>query len=121
MADNRRVMRIADAVKRALGNIIETKLEDPHKGFITITRVKMSPDLRIATVYYTVLGEDEQKAATKAVFTRSKSFLKNEIKPYITSRWLPDLRFFFDETMDEAQHINELLKKIEHDTHSGPE
>lgn len=119
MAENRRINRYADSIKRSLSNIIEFKLNDPHKGFITLTRVKVSPDLKIATIYYTVLGDQAQKEQTQAVLKRSIQFLRSELKPYITSRWLPELRFFYDDSMERADRINELLNQIKDDTHSS--
>ena len=80
MAENRRINRYADSIKRSLSNIIEFKLNDPNKGFITITRVKVSPDLKIATIYYTVLGDETQKKHTRSVLKRSIQFLRNELK-----------------------------------------
>lgn len=119
MTKNRRSNRYADSIKRALSNIIEFKLNDPNKGFITLTRVKISPDLKIATLYYTVLGDDVQKHQTQVVLKKSNQFLRNELKPYITSRWLPELRFFYDDSMERADRINELLKQINDDTRSS--
>ncbi|MEJ2542516.1 MAG: 30S ribosome-binding factor RbfA [Calditrichaceae bacterium] len=119
MAENRRINRYADSIKRALSNIVEFKLNDPHKGFVTLTRVKVSPDLKIASVYYTVLGDDSQKDKTQAVLKKSIQFLRNELKPYITSRWLPELRFFYDDSMERADRINELLKQIKDDPNSS--
>jgi ribosome-binding factor A len=116
MAENRRLNRYADLIKRSLSNIIEFKLSDPRKGFITVTRVKVSPDLKIATIYYTVLGDETQKEQTRAVLKKSTPFLRSELKPFITSRWLPELRFFYDDSMDKADRINELLKQIKDDT-----
>jgi len=119
MAENRRINRYADSIKRALSNIIEFKLNNPHKGFITLTRVKVSPDLKIATVYYTVLGDDAQKDQTQAVLKKSNQFLRSELKPFITSRWLPELRFFYDDSMERVDRINDLLKQIKDDTRSS--
>ena len=119
MAENRRINRYADSVKRALSNIIEFKLNNPHKGFITLTRVKVSPDLKIATVYYTVLGDEAQKNQTQTVLKKSIQFLRSELKPFITSRWLPELRFFYDDSMERVDRINDLLKQIKDDTRSS--
>lgn len=118
MADNRRLKKYGDTIKRAVSEILEFKVTDPRKGFITVTKVKMSPDLRLASIYYTVLGEEEQRDLTAKVLKNSKQFIKNELKPAINSRWLPDLRFFYDDTMEKALRIEQLLKKIEHDPNS---
>ncbi len=119
MADDRRLRKYADMIKRSLGQIIEYKLEDPQKGFITLTRTKISADLKIASIYYTVLGDEAQKELTKKVLKKSTPFLRNELKPFITSRWIPELRFFYDDSQEEAERINELLKKIEYDKTSA--
>ncbi|MBN2425973.1 MAG: 30S ribosome-binding factor RbfA [Calditrichaceae bacterium] len=121
MADDRRLKRYADMIKRALGEIIEFKLKDPNKGFITITGSKISADLKIASVYYTVLGDNEQRETTKMILNKSRAFLRSELKPFIKSRWLPEIRFFYDESQDEADKINKLLKQIENDYTSKEE
>jgi ribosome-binding factor A len=115
MADQRRLNRFAGAIKKALGATIDLKLEDPDKGYITLTRVRVSPDLKIASVYYTVLGDDEQKHKTAAVLKRSSTFLRNELKPSIRARWLPELRFSYDDSIDYAERIDVLLKQIKKD------
>ena len=116
MADSRRLKKYADSIKRAVSEILEFKVTDPRKGFLTVTKVKMSPDLKLASVYYTVLGDDHQKQTTAQVLKNSKAFIKNELKPAIASRWLPDLRFFYDDTLENAERIEMLLKKIEDDS-----
>lgn len=121
MSAKRRLDRYADLIKRSLSTIVEFKLEDPRKGFITITNVRVSPDLKIAFVYYTVLGDQYQREQSKLVLKHSNAFLRKELKPFITSRWLPELRFFYDDSMDKAYRINELLKQIKKDAHSEEE
>ena len=118
MADRRRLKKYADTIKRAVSEILEFKVTDPRKGFITVTKVKMSPDLRLASIYYTVMGDGKQRETTAKVLKHSKAFIKNELKPAIASRWLPDLRFFYDDTLENAQRIEMLLKKIENDSGS---
>jgi ribosome-binding factor A len=119
MAEKRRLVKYAGNIKKTVSSIIDLKVKDPEKGFVTITSVKVSPDLRIASIYYTVLGDDEQKVKTKKALDRSTGFIRNELKPSIKSRWLPELRFFYDETLDQAYKINKLINKIHND--SGPE
>ncbi len=116
MADDRRIKRYSDSIKRAVSEILEFKVKDPRKGFVTVTRVKVSPDLRIASVYYTVLGETEQRRLTALALEHSKAFIKNELKPSIASRFLPELRFFYDDTFEHASRIEALLKQIEDDS-----
>lgn len=121
MADDRRVRRVADAIKRAVSDIIEFKLKNPHKGFVTVTGVKVSADLRIASIYYTVLGDEEQRSKTADIFEHAKHFIRNELKPSITTRYIPELRFFYDEGQMYADHIDHLIKKINDDSRSPEE
>ena len=115
MADNRRLVKYAGNLKKEVSYIIDRKVNDPEKGFITINAVRVSPDLKIASIYYTVLGDDEQKEKSKRALERSKGFIRNELKPSIKSFWLPELRFFYDDTIEQAQKINTLISKI-HDS-----
>lgn len=118
MADNRRVKKVADSIKRAVSEIIEFKVKDPRIGFVTVTGVKVSPDLRVASVYYTVLGDAAQREETRLVLFRSGSFIRNELKPFVRTRWLPELRFFYDESQEEAERLELLLSKIKSDPDS---
>lgn len=121
MADSRRVKKVADSIRRAVSEILEFKVKDPRRGFVTVTGVKVSPDLRIASVYYTVLGDAGQKENTRLVLDRSVSFIRNELKPFVRTRWLPELRFFYDESQEEAEKLEQLLKKIKSDADSQEE
>jgi len=118
MAENRRLVKFAGNIKKAVSAILDQKVKDPDKGFVTLTSVKISPDLKIATIYYTVLGNEDQKKKTQKALERSKGFIRNELKPSIKSRWLPELRFFFDETLEQADKINKLINKIHDGTGS---
>lgn len=119
MADNRRLVKYAGNLKKELSFIISRKVNDPEKGFITINTVRVSQDLRIAFIYYTVMGDDDQKEKSKRALDRSKGYIRNELKPSIKSRWLPELRFFYDDTIEYAHKINTLLSKIH--ANSDPE
>jgi len=116
MADNRRLERVAGNLKKEISLILDRKVSDPDKGLVTISAVKVSPDLKIAKVYYTVFGDDAQKAKTKKALRRSSGFIRNELKPSIKSRWLPELHFYYDESIEYAQHINALIAKIHDDS-----
>ncbi len=87
---------------------------------ITITQVKVSGDLRIANVYYTSLGDSEQRQKSQQTLEKANHFIRNELSPFLKLRFIPELRFFYDESLDYSQHINELIKKIHlSDTEKG--
>jgi ribosome-binding factor A len=108
----RRGRRLADQVKYELGWIIELKLKDPKIGFLTLTRVKMSSDLRLATVYFSVLGESDQREHAVEAMNRAKKFLRRELGNRLNTRFLPELRFHFDDSLEYSAHINKILNKI---------
>jgi ribosome-binding factor A len=99
MPANIRTKKIADQIKQELAWIIDHKVKDPKKGFITITRVRMSPDLRLASVYFSVLGENEDAAVSLEALKRANSYLRLQLRERIKLRYLPELRFFFDDSI----------------------
>ena len=113
--NNRRSQRVASQIKSEISWLIEHSLRDPDKGFVTITRVRLSPDLKIASIYYSVLGSDKERDASKEALTSAKSFLKRELGGRINLRVVPDLRFFYDDSLDYSEKISSLLNKINKD------
>ncbi len=107
-----RQRKIADQVKTLISQIIDRKLKDPRKGFVTVTHVRMSGDLRIASIYYTVMGDEEQREKTAAALDRARNFIRSELAPHLKLRFIPELRFFYDDTLDYSEHIEQLLKKV---------
>ena len=116
--DKRRTRRLADQIKSELAWIIDRKLHIPHKGMITLTRVRMSTDLKIARVYFTVIGDKTSHKETELALRKASSFLKRELSSVIKVRHLPELRFFFDDTMEYSENINSILRKIDEEKHN---
>ncbi|RMG68167.1 MAG: 30S ribosome-binding factor RbfA [Calditrichaeota bacterium] len=107
-----RQRKIADQIKKLVSLIVDQKIKDPNKGFITVTHVKMSGDLRIASIYFSVLGDKEQAQKSLQVLNRAKNFIRSEMAPHLKLRFIPELRFFIDDTLEYANHIEQLLAKI---------
>jgi ribosome-binding factor A len=107
-----RQRKIADQIKKTLSQIIDRKLKDPRKGFITLTQVKVTGDLRIANVYYTCLGGEEERENSHQALDSANKYLRNELAPTLKLRFTPELRFFYDESLDYSQHINKLIRQI---------
>jgi len=79
---------------------------------ITITHVKVTGDLRIANVYFTTLGDEEQRKKSQQTLESANHYLRNELSPFLKMRFTPELRFFYDESLDYSEHINKLIKQI---------
>lgn len=107
-----RQKKLADQIKKIVSEVVDRKLKDPRKGFVTITHVRLSGDLQIAFVYFTVLGDEEQEQESLEVLKRSSNFIRGEIGAKIKARFVPELRFFVDDAMKHARRIEELLENL---------
>ena len=103
--------RVSEEFREILAEEIP-KLKDPRVGFVTITGVEMTPDLRLATVYYTVLGEESERKATRAGLRSARSHLRSVIGRQIRMKFLPDLKFREDEGIARADRVDEILKEM---------
>lgn len=113
--ESRRSKRVADQIKNELGWLIEKKLSDPKKGFITLTRVKLSPDLKLANIYYSVLGDQTTRQQSGDTLNKANHFLRRELGRKVKLKYLPELRFFYDDSLDYSAHISSIIKKIHDD------
>ena len=97
-----------------------TDLKDPGLGFITITGVDTAPDLRNATVFYTVLGTDEEKSATADALRRATPRLQGSIGRQVRMKYTPRLRFAVDPSIDQGLRIDAILHELEEERdHDG--
>jgi ribosome-binding factor A len=105
-----RVRRVADRIKETVALLLDTRVKDPRLGFVTITEVRITGDLREATVFYTVLGDDENRASTKAALESAKGMLRSEVGKVLGIRHTPSLEFLLDGIPENAIHISEVLR-----------
>lgn len=107
-----RQRKVAERIQQLVSVVVDRKVKDPDTGFVTITHVRMSPDLRIASIYFTVLGDEEAERKSQEALNRAKNFIRNEIAPGLKMRFIPELRFFADDTMQYARRIEKILDDI---------
>jgi ribosome-binding factor A len=110
-----RVQRLARVV---LGEEIQ-QLKDPRLGFVTVTAVRVTPDLRHARVFVSVLGSDDEKASTMAALKSATPVLRTELGHQVRMKYTPELVFELDTMADEAQRLQEILHRIEHEPQSS--
>lgn len=110
-AHEARVRRLADSVKVIVAETLETRVKDPRLGFVTITDARVTNDLREATVFYTVLGTDEERADTATALESAKGVLRTEVGRQTGVRHTPSLTFIADAVPENARHIADLLAK----------
>lgn len=109
MAQGSRPDRVGEQIRQELSQIIAQQVHDPGVGFITLTRVKVTPDLQLARVLYTVMGDEKQKKGTVKALERAIPFLRRQIGSRIRLRRVPDLQFFYDESIEHQDRIEQIL------------
>jgi ribosome-binding factor A len=112
MSTHNRPERVAQMVQELLGQIFVRGMRDPRIGLVTITGVKMSPDLREARVYWTVHGDAEQRKQTAKALEKARGFLRREIGTEIKLRVVPNLMFTYDEAIDRGERIEQLIRQV---------
>jgi ribosome-binding factor A len=105
--------RVAEQMKKELGEIIRRRLKDPRIGFVTVTDVEVTGDLQQATVFITVLGDDKTRVETLKGLAKAKGFIRTEIGQRIRLRRTPELNFEFDESSNYGNKIDNLLRQIQ--------
>jgi ribosome-binding factor A len=108
--DGERARRLAERIKVIVAEALEMRIKDPRLGFITITDARVTNDCHEATVFYTVLGEDADRASTAAALESAKGILRSEVGRRTGVKFTPTLEFIADAVPDTARHIEDLLK-----------
>jgi ribosome-binding factor A len=109
-----RLLRINESIKETLSSIITAEgLKDPRVGFVTVTGVETSPDLRHAKVFVSVLGGKTERDLTMTALEKSRGFLQAKINASLHVKRTPQLQFLYDDTLDNALRIERALKREE--------
>ncbi|MGC9381955.1 30S ribosome-binding factor RbfA [Streptomyces sp. MH13] len=112
MADNARAKRLADLIREVVAQKLQRGIKDPRLGsHVTITDTRVTGDLREATVFYTVYGDDEERAAAGAGLESAKGVLRSEVGKAAGVKFTPTLTFVMDALPDTARNIEDLLDK----------
>jgi ribosome-binding factor A len=116
-----RRLRANEAIRETLSTVIAAEgLKDPRVGFVTVTGVEATPDLRHAKVFVSVLGSAAERDATMQALDNSRGFLQARLGDSLRMKRTPQLQFVYDETLDNALHISKLLKREEEVLGSEP-
>lgn len=109
---SRRTRQVGEFIKEELTDIIRREMKDPRIGFMSITAVEMSPDLRSARVFVSVLGTDEERLATLAALRTAAGFIRHHLKPRLRMRQIPELDFRDDRSMEHAAEIARAITEM---------
>ena len=110
-----RTERVASLLKEEVGTYVAREYRDPQYGFITVTEVHMTPDLRIAKIYVSVMGNAEVKERTMNMLEEKKGEIRAFIGSQMRLKFTPTVQFYIDETLDRADRIDQLIKQIHKD------
>lgn len=112
MTQHIRAERVGDLIKKEVSQIIQHELKDPGIGFVTITAVELSGDLKHAKIFYSVLGDENAKKESSSALKRACGFIQHEIGRRLRLRYTPEIYFLFDSSVEYGAHIETLIKKI---------
>jgi ribosome-binding factor A len=108
----KRTERLGGQIQQEISDIISRKVKDPRLGFVTVTGVVMSPDLRYAKVYITVMGEAEAAEKSLACLESAASFIRHELGGRVRVKHVPEIRFYIDKAAARGRRIDSLLREI---------
>jgi ribosome-binding factor A len=112
MSQGSRPDRVADLIRSELGLLLAREVHDPGVGFVTITRVLVTPDLQHARVYYTSLGDEKARTGTEGALHRATAFLRRQIGSRLRLKRVPELQFLYDQAIAGQDRIEQLLNEI---------
>jgi ribosome-binding factor A len=112
MSQGARPERVGEQIRQEMSLLLAREVHDPGLGFVTITRVKVSPDLQQARVYYTVLGDERTHQDTARALQRATPFLRRQIGSRIRLRRVPELAFEFDRSVEEQDRLERILLEL---------
>ena len=102
--------RVSGLIQQVLSEILNKDIGDPRLKMATITAVEVSRDLRMARVYFTIPGGKQKKDAAIKGFNSARGFIKKALAQEIDLKYMPDIKFFYDESLEYGAHIEELIK-----------
>jgi ribosome-binding factor A len=112
MPQGHRPDRVADQIRAEISTMLAREVHDPGIGFLTITRVHVTPDLQMARVSYTTLGSEPERRATAKALQRAMPFLRRQIGQRLRLRRVPTLEFVFDKGIETQDRVERLLREI---------
>ena len=117
----RRQRQVAELLHEEISVLIQRRVQDPRMGYVTVTGVEMSPDLKVAQVYVSVLGSDEDVQQSLQSLRHAAGFLRRELGASLSLRYLPELNFRPDNSLARGIRIDQLRDSLQHETHADDE
>ncbi|MDD2320282.1 MAG: ribosome-binding factor A [Geobacteraceae bacterium] len=109
---SKRSDKVAEAIHELVSGLLIKGVKDPRIGFATITGVKLADDLHLATIYFSVIGDDSDKKSAEQGLNSARGFIRKEMAKSLRMRYVPDIIFRYDESVDYGRRIDTLLDEI---------
>lgn len=104
--------KVAEAIHEIVSSLLIRGMKDPRIGFVTVTGVKVTDDLHLATVFYSVVGSDQERKDTADALEHARGFFRREISRELRMKYVPDIAFKFDSSLEYGRKIDALLNQI---------
>lgn len=112
MSQGSRPDRVADQIRSELADLLAREVHDPGIGFVTLTRVRVTPDLQQARVFYTVLGDEKSRAASAKALERAAPFLRRKVGSRLRLKRTPEIIFVYDDSIAGQDRIEQILNEL---------
>ena len=112
MALSHRVERVAEQVREEVSQILATEVADPGVGLVTVTRVKVTPDLSLARIYWTILGDEAERKKTQKALMRAAAYVRHLLSTRMALRRSPEVTFTFDRAVADQHRVEEILYEL---------
>jgi phosphoesterase RecJ-like protein len=120
MKQNPRGERVAELIREEIAKLIARGLKDPRIGFVSVMGVRMSPDLRYASVYVSLYGDEKEKKSSLIALRNSEGFVRRELGKHVRMRSTPEIRFMVDDSLEQVYHLEEVFREIHHQDEDAP-
>src|SRR5205807_6022481 len=115
MPNPHRQEKLGELITAEVSDLLRTRVKDPRVGFVSITHVEVSGDLRHAKVFVSVMGTEKEQSVTIQALKHASGFLRSELASRITIRYMPELTFKLDTSIEQGSRILELIRQIENE------
>ncbi len=107
-----RAFRLAESIKEEVSRLIRENIKDPRLGFVTVTDVEVADDLRYAKIFVSIMGSSEEIKNSMDVLARASGYVRSELGKVLTLRYVPEISFKFDQSIEHGAHISKLLREV---------
>lgn len=112
MALSYRTERVAEQIREEVSQILATEVADPGVGLVTVTRVKVTPDLSLARVYWTIMGDAAERKKTAKALARAAAYVRRLLSARMTLRRSPEVQFLFDQSVAAQDRVEQILQEL---------